>query len=453
MPAGGDPSRTEAFKATVVYRLGSGPGRSPAWKPRITIPTLASFQPIRDFAARFHLDIEAWLYSDRARGPLEACAGRWRPAVQSLAFDPGGGDVPSVAQSAAAFNHFVRPLERAHRTRGKYEAHRLSVLTWAVWKDILPDLLPMSDEALRAYLWDCLAFEASFSVLKHAVGAIKAWHDRLGLPVPANGPGDYRRLTRSLARFQGTPRRLIFPIHAEAVRRLLLLPAPPHPACAGVHGRCRFCVAFLRRWLDCLTAAVLTLCCSRCQDGSNLQSCDLWLDFDGQAGYSAFAGGAALNVKVQKNDQFRQGHQPRMGVAKDSRLDAVQQLRAVIRLLSLQPRPGCTKRAEPGAHCPVCPPLFPRWSTRAGAFDLSRQPSPEDVSASIVRGLAHVGFDTSLFSGISARRGGLSTAIEAGVPEAILWMQSGHAQDLAARRYVELRSPKLLYRTWEAFGL
>jgi hypothetical protein len=71
----------------------------------------------------------------------------------------------------------------------------------------------------------------------------------------------------------------------------------------------------------------------------------------------------------------------------------------------------------------------------------------------IIRGLAHVGFDTPSFSGISARRGGLSTAIEAGVPEAILWMQSGHAQDLAARRYVKRNSPALLYRTYEAFDL
>ena len=71
----------------------------------------------------------------------------------------------------------------------------------------------------------------------------------------------------------------------------------------------------------------------------------------------------------------------------------------------------------------------------------------------VVRGLGHVGYDTSLFSGISARRGGLSTAIEAGVPEHILWMQSGHAQDLAACRYVQLGSPALLYRTWEAFNL
>jgi hypothetical protein len=71
----------------------------------------------------------------------------------------------------------------------------------------------------------------------------------------------------------------------------------------------------------------------------------------------------------------------------------------------------------------------------------------------IVRGLEHVGFDPSLFSGISARRGGLSTAIEKGVPEHILWMQSGHAQDAAARRYVRLGSPALLYDTWAAFGL
>jgi hypothetical protein len=109
-----------------------------------------------------------------------------------------------------------------------------------------------------------------------------------------------------------------------------------------VHGCCRFCVQFLRRWLHCLTAAILTLFCSRCKDCSNLQSCYLWLNYDGQACYSDFEGCTALNVKIQKNDQFQQGRQPRMGVAKDASLDAVQQMLAVIRLLSLQPRQGCT---------------------------------------------------------------------------------------------------------------
>ena len=71
-------------------------------------------------------------------------------------------------------------------------------------------------------------------MLKHAIGAVKAWHQRLGMAAPADGPGDYRRLTTSLARFQPCPRMLKFPIPAAAVRRLLLLPFPTHPPCGGV---------------------------------------------------------------------------------------------------------------------------------------------------------------------------------------------------------------------------
>jgi hypothetical protein len=77
---------------------------------------------------------------------------------------------------------------RAQGTRHKYVTHRLSILTWAVWKGCLDRLLPMSDDLLRAYIWDSLAFEASLPVLKHAIGAIKAWHQRLGMPAPADGP-------------------------------------------------------------------------------------------------------------------------------------------------------------------------------------------------------------------------------------------------------------------------
>ena len=50
--------------------------------------------------------------------------------------------------------------------------------------------------------------------------------------------------------------------------------------------------------------------------------------------------------------------------------------------------------------------------------------------------------------------GGLTIAKEAGVPESnILWMQSGHAQDRAARRCVRLTNPDRLYDTWRAFRL
>lgn len=446
--------RRDAYRATVVFRLGAAQAASfgVRWNQRTRIPTLASDAPVRALASRLGLQVEGWFYADGGETILERSGGRWRPAVRALALRAGGG-VPTLADSLAAYNRHVLPLERARKTRQKYATHRLTVLTWAVWKGVLGDLLPMSGDMLKAYIWDALAFEATLPVLKHCVDAIKAWHRHLALPVPADGPGDYQRLTRSLARFQGTPRRLVFPIHARAVRRLLLLPIPQHAKCGGVDGGCTVCRRFLHRWRDCLAGATATVTCSRCAEVGGLQSCDLWVDYDGKAGYRRWAGGAAVNVKVRKNDQFRQGHQPRVGVPRDPRLDLVKQLRAFMSEVGNGPRRGCTKRSDPQSICPFCPPLFPRSTDKGRSLDLSRQPTPAEASAMVVRGLGHVGYDTALFSGISARRGGLSTAIEAGVPEAILWMQSGHAQDVAARRYVRLRSPELLYRTWEAFGL
>jgi hypothetical protein len=49
------------------------------------------------------------------------------------------------------------------------------------------------------------------------------------------------------------------------------------------------------------------------------------------------------------------------------------------------------------------------------------------------------------FTGASCRMGGLTVATEAGVPESIMWMQSGHAQDRAARHYVRHTNPGRLY--------
>ena len=46
----------------------------------------------------------------------------------------------------------------------------------------------------------------------------------------------------------------------------------------------------------------------------------------------------------------------------------------------------------------------------------------------IVQGLNATWIDTTSFSCACAGKGGVSTAIEAGVPEVILWRQSGHSQ-------------------------
>ncbi len=368
----------------------------------------------------------------------------------------GAGGVPSIADSVAAFNLHVRPLERAQKTRSKYATQRLSILTWSIWKGCFAQLLPMSDDVVRANVWDCLAFEAS------TLGAIKPWHQRLGMPVPMDGPGDYRRITHSLGRFQPAPRILTFPIHAEAVKRLLTLQLPAHPKCAGVRPptplgrwtRCSICWLFLLCWFDCLAGATGTLTCCRCMELGLLQTCDIWWDFDFLcSGWAEFRGGAAYSIKLRKNDQQRHGHQARVGVPKDKRFDLLWQTREAIRLLRTQPGPNCARRFDRAVPCTSCPPLFPRKIKKGSEFDLTRQATSPEISAMIISGLAHVGFNTTYFSGISARRGGLSTAIEAGVPKSILWMQLGHVQDVAARHYVSLHSPALLYKTYEAFGL
>jgi hypothetical protein len=71
----------------------------------------------------------------------------------------------------------------------------------------------------------------------------------------------------------------------------------------------------------------------------------------------------------------------------------------------------------------------------------------------VVSALRMIDVDTSAFTGVFCRMGGLTIATEAGVPESILWMQSGHTQDRAARRYVRLTNPDRLYDTWRAFRL
>ncbi len=98
---------------------------------------------------------------------------------------------------------------------------------------------------------------------------------------------------------------------------MLLLPLHSHAACRGARGGCSTCSTFLHTWRDCLLGAVATLICARCAEAGELQSCDLWVDYYLAAGYLSWAGGAAVNVKIRKNYNFRQGHQPLLGVPRD----------------------------------------------------------------------------------------------------------------------------------------
>jgi hypothetical protein len=63
------------------------------------------------------------------------------------------------------------------------------------------------------------------------------------------------------------------------------------------------------------------------------------------------------------------------------------------------------------------------------------------------------GVDSSRFSGTSARQGVTSTAIEARVDEASLYLQSGNSAALPAPAYVRIAFPARFLESSEAFGL
>ena len=140
----------DSYRATVVYRLGgaAGVGARVQWR-RTLIPTLESDAPVRALAVRLGVETDGWFYADGAETVLERSEGRWRPAVRALARrERDVGEVSSVGESVAAFTAHILPLERASKTRRKYATHRLTVLTWAVWKGVLRELVPMSTDLL-----------------------------------------------------------------------------------------------------------------------------------------------------------------------------------------------------------------------------------------------------------------------------------------------------------------
>jgi hypothetical protein len=279
----------------------------------------------------------------------------------------------------------------------------------------------------------------SKSVVKSILDAVIAKHREAGLPNPLSGNMSYSQLNRCLGRLLGKQQKHKLPITLAMVVKCL-----------------RFRPANALQLRNKLTLCVATMGIMRPGEAGNAQSCDYEFDGDLKKGLVTDSGRATLHTLKRKQDQERKGHHMRFGKSVDPELDVNHQVGMLMDMLGTRPLTSCTKVEKPHARC-QCPPLFPRLvlDQRSGSYTAAAKPKStcSNISTYVAAALKDIGVDPSGFSGVCCRMGGLTIAIEAGVPEHILWLQSGHAQDRAARRYVRLQDPDRLYDTWRAFKL
>ena len=392
-------------------------------------PTLADVSPLRHLVYSLGLSRTRLLSDDSPQTRLEESSGNWEEVMRDLGAGPGG----SVAELAAAFRTHVAPSAAATSTRAKDWSGWRAVLSWATARGALGIILPMTRSTLEALVWDMLSCQCTAPMIRAVVDATQARHRRFGLLSPLVGARAYTRFMGSLTRFQGTQSPYKSPITPDLVMAMLLAPTKSPAEERNVLAACTGTVSGLRP-----------------AEGAAMQACDLMVGFDARHG-PAYRLAAATNVMQRKQDQGRKGHHPRIGRGSRPETDIFGRLIAFTASCGTSPGPRCTKQARPHARCPACAPLFPLFLP--GGSPRLKAPSASAFSDMILKALRLAGADPRDFSGVCARRGCISTATEAGVPEAVIYLQSGHAQSTSARCYIKITRPDLLYATWEAFGL
>ena len=425
----------EAWRVIVRVRVGSPFGQIIQWAkgplPYIKdLTRLADAHPFDGVCNK-----RALLQDISPPTALERSKGNWEAVIRELG---GPGLSASLAELTAAYDAHIFPSTTQPSTRLKNWANWSLVVTWAIVRKAVHMLLPMSRDTLKAITWDLITFGASRSQVAAVWCAIQARHNAFGLEPPLCKPREFTTWMRALEHVMGRPLALKLPIHRSVVVWLL-----------------RFRPDSIADHRDRLLTILATLTCLRVSEAAELTVCDLWFDYFTGMGVPGFEGTCAVFVRTRKNDSIRKGHFPALGRSRDPGLDVVRQLTVWLQWTGLCVQPGCPKRLRRQARCPVCPPLFPKTcKTAGGRTGPTWDPiPPQRASAAIKRMVGIAGCDTRRFSGVSARKGGLSTAIEAGVEEVILYLQSGHGPERAARNYMHLREPGRLLQTFEAFGL
>jgi integrase len=337
----------------------------------------------------------------------------------------------NLTDDVAAFETLVQPSAQAHRTRTAYYTHWRSFVTYAMVHNKLDRTLPAEPGLLKGYLWSLLRCGFKPGSITLHLYAIIDRHARFRAPFPFTNK-DVKGWITAFERLCGAPKLDKLAITPTHIKGILAMPRPT-----------------LTNVRDALIVALGTVCAMRVSEILDLDVCDVLFNFDAPQVM-------AVRIKKRKNDHKRAGLWPRVGPARHPQFDIQALTREWLQRAALSIHPGCEKGQHPRSSCRACGRLFSRIRGSSGtAFRVGEAMhgmNKDTVSKAIHNSLLHVGFDPSCFSGISLRRGGLSTAVEGGVPSELYQLQSGHASD-SWKHYVRGGCIDQLLRFHGSFGL
>jgi hypothetical protein len=337
----------------------------------------------------------------------------------------------SLDRDSQDFDSYVAPAAHAVRTRMAYYQHWKTFATYAFVHGRLHEALPAPSTLIKAFMWSLIRCGLKPGTLVLYLYAIVDRHARYHQPLSVS-KRDLKQWTTAFERLCGCPKVDRLAITAAHLRAALHLP------------RTR-----LRDIRDTLIVAVGTLCALRVSELTQLDLCDVLFDFDAP-------GIMALRIKKRKNDTKRAGLWPRIGLPANPAHDVQMLARQWMAHAGLQVHPACEKGRHPRSACRACGSFFTRLEGNSGrAYPVGHRLhgiQRRTVTEAVRHTLGRLNIDHHLFSGISMRRGGLSTALEGGVPSDLYELQSGHASD-AWKSYVRAGRVSLLLRFYESFAL
>jgi len=327
------------------------------------------------------------------------------------------------------------PVSLAGLTRSVYESAIRKVWVHFVSHDAIQDMLPMHSDRLKECFTELALAVESVASLRCVGSAVAQLHTSNGHPSPTSSGGGLVRLLKPFAVAKTTPAQRITPITTDMFDRLLDLAVDSSD---------------LRTRRAVLIALSGTITAARNQNIVQIKLCDYKKGFDADRDESK-RNAAAVGLTSQKQDRVGVGALARIGAGR-----LVTKLDKWIAELGLTVSEHCEKKVS-GANemqrCRFCPPLFPKFlDGRLGRDGLVEPISRQGIREAVKVAVEAIGVDSARFSGRSMRRGGITTARQAGVPEDVVYLQSGHGQCRPGRRYVHDHSTEDLYAVSTAFG-